>query len=291
MTVWIANVRLSMEKSNTPKVNNGKDYEVFVQQVYKFLYAAENLTDIDIQQNVILQGNSRKRQIDVYWEFTQAGVRYQTAVECKDYATPVEAEKIEAFATALHDLGNIRGIFASREGFQKGAIAVARQYGIQLMEIRRPEDKDWDGRIKTIVLLIDLMTLHGDPEVSVEVDKAWVDQNHIKLSMGRNIFNGQKTFVEYQGTQKSIERYVNMVPRDKEGDNLLHVFDLPGAWLINEDGSKVKINRLAVTYGVRHYHEKTVIDGSQVVQAVVKNVISGQSQVIKINGDVVSVMD
>lgn len=280
-----------MSDDTTPKFNNGKDYEIFVQQVYQFLHAAQHVTDIDIQQDVLLQGNSRKRQIDVYWEFTLAGVRYQTAVECKDYATPVEAEKIEAFATALHDLGNIRGIFASREGFQKGAIAVARQYGIQLMEIRRPEDKDWGGRIKTIVLLIDLRILHGDPEVAIEVDKDWADKNHIEISTGRNIFNGQKTFVEYQGTQKSIERYVNMVPRDKEGDNLHHIFDLPGALLVNEDGSRIRINRLTVTYGVRHYHDKTVIDGSQIVQAVVKNVISGQSQVIKINGDVVSITD
>lgn len=70
------------------------------------------------------------------------------AVERKDYKNMVKAEKIEAFRSVLSDIGGINGIFVSKNGFQSGAVDVAKTYGVQLMEIRRPKEPDWEGYIK-----------------------------------------------------------------------------------------------------------------------------------------------
>lgn len=79
----------------------------------------------------------------MYWQFTYGTVTYRVAVECKDYKKQVTAEKIEAFRAMLLDIGNdIQGIFASRNGFQSGAIRVAETYKIQLMQIREPLESD-----------------------------------------------------------------------------------------------------------------------------------------------------
>lgn len=129
----------------------GEEYERFVQDVYKVLNANDGLSNAIVQHDVKLKGISREHQIDVYWQFSYGTVTYRVAVECKDYKNPVTAEKIEAFRSTLLDIGNdIQGIFASRNGFQTGAINVAKTYGIQLMQIREPLESDWDGCIKDI---------------------------------------------------------------------------------------------------------------------------------------------
>ena len=91
----------------------------------------DELSNAIVQHDVKLKGISREHQIDVYWQFSYGTVTYRVAVECKDYKNPVTAEKIEAFRSTLLDIGNdIQGIFASRNGFQTGAINVAKTYGM-----------------------------------------------------------------------------------------------------------------------------------------------------------------
>ena len=58
-------------------------------------------------------------------------------------------------------------------GFQSGAIVYAQKYGIQLMEIRHPIDKDWEGRIKNIHLDLCLRTI-GEIRPQIFVNKTRV---------------------------------------------------------------------------------------------------------------------
>ena len=90
----------------------------------------------------------------MFWSFTKAGVTYKVAVECKDYKNRVSKEKILAFHDLLKDIGNIHGIFVTTNGYQSGAREYAEKYGIQLMEIRKPNDDDWDGRIRDVTITV-----------------------------------------------------------------------------------------------------------------------------------------
>jgi len=57
--------------------------------------------------------------------------------ECKGYARPVPVDDVEEFHAKLEQLGmhRIKGTIACRNGFQEGAIRVARSWGIGLVRL------------------------------------------------------------------------------------------------------------------------------------------------------------
>ena len=84
----------------------GTEYELYVTQVYQMLVAMD-LPECKVQHNVILKGRGGiEHQIDVYWEFTVAGVLHRTAVECKDYNRNVSKERIAALMVAISSFFN-----------------------------------------------------------------------------------------------------------------------------------------------------------------------------------------
>jgi len=71
------------------KKNTGISYEELVQEIYQALLDGssdkDKIESTLVQHNVVLQGKSgTSHQIDVYWEFEIAGIKYATIVEVKD---------------------------------------------------------------------------------------------------------------------------------------------------------------------------------------------------------------
>lgn len=264
----------------------GEEYERFVQDVYRVLNANDGLSDVVVQHNVKLKGISREHQIDVYWQFSYGTVTYRVAVECKDYKNPVTAEKIEAFRSTLLDIGNIQGIFASRNGFQSGAQQVAKAYGIQLMQIREPLASDWNGYIKDIYInYIFRSILNVHPIISVDLD--WAEKNKIdkdKVSGFHSELKG--TFVVInKGTlsecKTSFAELINKLPCDKEGKNKIFVEKYDDAYLEYKDIS-MKIKGIKLEYDVQFSYEQQHIDALDMAKAVVNNVITGKSLLINV---------
>lgn len=72
------------------KKNTGKDYEIFVGDIYKSILLSDEM-GFGGQQNIIVEVNKKlkdkngiERQFDIYWEYTSAGLTYKTVIECKD---------------------------------------------------------------------------------------------------------------------------------------------------------------------------------------------------------------
>jgi len=148
------------------------EYEKFVQEVYQRLNQAEGIQTIKVQHNVKLKGKRTglEHQIDVYWEFESMGVTHRIAVECKNYASAISKDKIQSFATVLDDIGDIRGIFATKSRYQSGAKTIAEQYGISIVEIRPPTDADWDGLMRDITInIIASIPVHKNTEVDLDL--------------------------------------------------------------------------------------------------------------------------
>lgn len=113
--------------------NTGKQYEELIKYVYEQLsyFSGEN---IKVERNVKLKGKSGAvHQIDVYYEFELNGITHKVVIECKDHKKKVEISLIESFKGVLEDLGNCTGIFASRNGFQSGAITYAKHHDIEMV--------------------------------------------------------------------------------------------------------------------------------------------------------------
>lgn len=136
-----------------------------------------------LEHNVILKGKTTEHQIDVYWEFEAGGTTYYTIVQAKDWGQPVNQGHMLTLKGVLDDL-NIRatGIMVTRTGYQDGAEKVAKGYGIVLYELREMTDSDWAGRIKTIIVRINIL----DPKISdvkFMTDDAWLAQKKRELDV------------------------------------------------------------------------------------------------------------
>lgn len=127
------------------------EYELLTQAVYKAILAKEGAETIDVRHNVSIVGRSGvEHQVDVYWEFRQAGVTHKVLIECKNYASNLTLEKARNFFAVLYDVGNCNGIMVTKTGYQSGVSDFCKFYGMGLKILRKPIDDDWKGRIKEI---------------------------------------------------------------------------------------------------------------------------------------------
>ena len=139
--------------------NTGVAYEKLTQQVFSSIVNQNRVNTIDVQHHVFLQGKTNKHEIDVYWKFSDGVSDFETVIQAKDWSSPVKMEHIYALNGIIGDLpGTVKGIFASKSGYQRGAITAAEACGIDLYELRSPKDSDWDGYIKSMTMQYHITT-------------------------------------------------------------------------------------------------------------------------------------
>ena len=127
------------------------EYERLTQAIYQEILAKEGVNTVKVEHNVSLAGRSGvEHQVDVYWEFKQAGIAHRVLIECKNYASNLTLEQARNFFAVVHDVGNCTGIMVTKTGYQKGAAAFCKHYGLSLKLLRRPTEEDWKGRIKSV---------------------------------------------------------------------------------------------------------------------------------------------
>lgn len=161
--------------------NTGKEFEIITQKIYQALidcdYQNESFRKINVQHNVVLQGKSgNAHQIDVYWEFELAGLKYKTIIEVKDWKKPVEQTLLHSFKAVIDDIpGTVKGIFVSRSGFQSGAKVYADANGINLIQIsKESEDTEISVRIQHT-------TTHY-AMTAVTADELWCEEQSIPMT-------------------------------------------------------------------------------------------------------------
>lgn len=106
---------------------------------FERLVAAVNLAadkDATVKWDDTVDG----RQFDVTIRYKKGLYDFLIVIECKDFATPIPIEKVEAFATKSSSVGANRAILASSSGFQSGAIQSARENNIILYKVSKSED-------------------------------------------------------------------------------------------------------------------------------------------------------
>ncbi|MDH1068957.1 restriction endonuclease [Acinetobacter johnsonii] len=129
--------------------NTGRGYEEFVHSLYKAILKSDEL-GLGPQKNINVEINKKlastngiERQFDIYWEYALGGITYKSVIECKDYNSKISIEKIDALQGKLNDFPNLRGIFATKKGYQSGAEIKAKERDIELLIVREQNDSDW----------------------------------------------------------------------------------------------------------------------------------------------------
>jgi hypothetical protein len=122
----------------------GRSYEKLTQQILAEALNSNDVRSIEVKHDVTLTGRTTDHQIDVYWEFERGGIKYITLVQAKDWATRVEQGELLKFKAVLDDLpSQPRGVFVTRTGYQKGALAFAAAHGILVYVLPEPIGTDF----------------------------------------------------------------------------------------------------------------------------------------------------
>lgn len=271
--------------------NSGSDYEKLTQEIYQALSEADGVENIDIQHNVKLEGRSGcKHQMDVYWEFEILGEKHHVAVECKDYKSEVSIGRLRDFFGVLHDLGNVKGVFVTKVGYQSGAKRYADYYDISLKELRFPTASDWEGRVKDIVIDITAITPSIKKREPI-CDNEWITK-HGDFTEGENISVGGyadqlEIYDSGGGEITNFDEMDSKLPHDWRPEvDKEHTYEFDDAYIHTDDGKRLKIKGVKYQYDILSGTEQSVSEGELIAKAILKDVQSGSIHFYNKNGDI-----
>lgn len=261
--------------------NTGKEYEKLTQLIFSQIVNQNDAINIDVQHDVVLQGKTTTHQIDVFWKFELGNVEYLTVIQAKDWRSKVKKSDMLSFKATIDDLPTgTKGIFVALNGFQSGAIEVAKAHGIMACELRPPKDDDWKGYIQIVGLHIQMRTPRYEHLV-ITLDKKWADEKGVSLPPIGEPFRCSDGGVIYDSSSNAYwslsELITLLADRSIEGmQPQEYVFTKESFIFIN--GVYVKVDRISGNFGysVHDIHHK--IDAKDFVGYVLKNVISGESE-------------
>lgn len=276
--------------------NENTEYERLAREIYQAISDAEGVKNINVQHDINLPGKSGcNHQIDVYWEFEMMGIKHSVAIECKNYSSEVSVGKVRDFFGVLHDVGNTKGIFVTKVGYQSGAEKFANYYGIVLKELRFPTVKDWEGRVKNIVLTIHALFIDVK-ERNFDIDIDWLLANS-NIKEGDPIYLGgmadELKIVDSSGSViTTLHELENSLPRDKPAINQeAHPQFAEGFLVDPTSGQRYKINGIRYLYDVVSETQTSITEGDAIARAILKDVNSGAIQFFDKNGNVRDVRD
>lgn len=267
-------------------MNKNTEYELFTQEIYQGLLNEEKIT-VSVEHNVNIQGKSTKHQIDVYWEYSVAGIKHKVAIECKNYTNRISIGQVRDFNSVLNDIGGTNGILVTKIGFQKGAQTFARANGINLMVLRDPIDEDWNGRIKSISTTIEAVSTEIC-ELKIDLDLEWIKNNFPKESLANfqfrvTGFNNEIWILSPDGKKfKNLLQIEDTLPIPKnQTKNIKHFESLANHFIETEKYGQLKIKGINFLYNVHSSKSKIEIDAAKMVKAIVKNVLTNEIKFIR----------
>jgi len=284
----------------------GIEYEIFVQTLMQAIISADTAglqNNIAVEHNKILKDrNGVERQFDVYWKYEIGGITYESVIECKDYASAVSIEKIDALLGKLHDFPNIRGILATTNGYQSGAETKAKGNNIDVLVIRKADNREFtapDGTplVRKIQMKIQVLSPATIIQFLPQYDFDWILANtsfkkgdRIEISEREdNILiddiSGNRKFslldisnsLQWPGntTTKESGKYSDEVKFDE-------------AYLIVESqGLKLKLKSYKIEYVIYEpTNTEFEIDGADMYAGVVEYLSKGEKKIIGKDGNI-----
>jgi len=288
-----------------------KDYEFFVGRIQQSLLNAEGISHI---KNIVVEvdkkitdRNGIERQFDVYWEFQLGGQIYKSVIECKDYASTITIDKIDAFIGKTNDIPGLRLIYATKTGYQSGAKIKADQYKIDLLIVREGNDEDWtsaDGIPLLKIININIKAISPPRIISFNpfVDMKWVESqpdfnlDEVSHAFSRTLNN--ELFINdiEKGERISLYELQNILPEKIENmqygkGSFSESFQ--DALLENKSGNlKIKLNSYTLEYQYnKPLNVSSTIDYSNELLGIVQNYATGDKKMIFKDGIIHNMSD
>jgi len=246
--------------------NTGKEYEQFVASIQQALLNAENITT---QKNIIVEVDKKitdncgiERQFDIYWEYEMGGFTYKTVIECKDYASKISIEKIDALIGKTRDLPGLKPVFATKMGYQAGARIKAEQNKIDLLIVREQNDSDWMGEdgtpyVKKIAITQHILMPAYIKSFEPLIDAHWVKENtDIDISKPINFAGlNNEIFIEDNFTNEKYSLFDlsrKLSPKDdKQHGEFEIVEEFENAFIFHQEANlRLKLKGYKIEYSI-----------------------------------------
>jgi hypothetical protein len=274
----------------------GMEYELLVKSIYEAISVQKDVANSKIERNVVINGAAGVgHQIDILWSYDTNNKNRRVLIECKNYSKAVDLGVARNFKGVLDDIGNCDGLIVTKVGFQKGAQKFCEHYNILTKVCRKPTDKDWRGRIKTIRAEIAAKVLVSTDERPVVVTIIFEVADDIEKQQFVEDVNAgaiavtldpTTCFFDNDGNQIS-EELAYWIPRNvdclskADGGPYRQAIELPDHYVYvrtdTGDSMLRKIRGVVVTYFVGTIHsEEFVIDGEDVVEAILKDTVTNE---------------
>ncbi|MCK5601382.1 restriction endonuclease [Candidatus Pacearchaeota archaeon] len=82
------------------------------------------------------------RQFDVTMKFKYGLHDYLTVIECKNHASKIAVEKVDALVIKARDIKANKAIMVSSSGYQSGCFEVANRHGVKLLTLNKRTEVD-----------------------------------------------------------------------------------------------------------------------------------------------------
>lgn len=265
-----------------------KEYEATTAALYQALGEGSGVTIEGFGASCRVQGKSGSwYQIDVLARQSNGLQTVRTAVECKYWKRRVTRNVVSNLITLLEDTNIEKGVVVSKEGFSSGAVSLANQRNISLIEMRRPNDADWEGKIKEIPIIVH----YTRPEFyDFEIVQPQQHDGERRQFVG----TGQDIEINEPNKEpKTLDEISNDAASSATQPEQVVEVRFPVGTIMRVAGIDKQAMIEAVRFRVRfHVHEmEDVIDGDNAIRLIVKEVFEERQLNIGHDGLVTEVVD
>lgn len=264
-----------------PSERDWQGYEVFTSQLVETLASHNEVETVLLERGVLVQGRATRHQIDVWWQFVWNQEQMRIAFQCKNLKRRVVKGEALKFLGVLHDLADppTKGILVSRVGFTRGALEVCGHYGIGALEVRRPTDKDWEGRVRDLTVGMTFRFPHL-MSLSIELidEAAMVIFEDYPLYFIRDFPEIARLYESGGKNERSLLRALLDDARERLGEEPCVgevTFSMPTFLEPDTGAPAVEVKRLDYEIRLTEARDELVIRGDEKVKVVLRDALSG----------------
>ena len=264
-----------------------EEYEQVTKNIYETLGKGSGVSIECHGKNCKVTGKSGvEHQIDVLTNHSDGIHIYKTGIECKYWDKTVNKDIIMKVAEVIEDAGINKGVIVSKKGFTVDAIAFAKYRNIGLVELREIEDKDWEGRIQTIVLtmnmllptITDFQVVISEPNPTFNPTKAPINFYEIEYSTG-----------ETESVEKYVKEFNAELCKKEEDEMFEKNYTLKAGAVLKykPTSNKIPITGLKLSGILKIAKETIEIKGEEHIWLIMKSVFENKRYTISKNGEII----
>jgi len=262
------------QQKTKENISKGKEYELLTMNVYVELLKKYPEAKIELRKKILGKSNT-SREIDVYAEIPLGFHTYKTAIECKNYNDTIGIETVDAFLGKLQDIEVDKGILVTKSGYTGPAKKSAREHGLDLIELRKPAEEDWQGRLKVIHIQMQMyypeiynIELKTDRKELVGKEMAGLANELILTDENGNLYKDLNQIIQ--------ENINNDWTEEQKVANVI----FEKLYFLKVNNEKIPVKGFSFKYCFHKTPQEIIIDGERTVELIMKNAFTEEIRTI-----------